>query len=257
MTATLAPSAPRQQLSLRQRVDAQLEELIAYFYDHVPYARHFATTQTLDLPYYIRHNIETILRIRRKRIVDALAIKYFTKHDPVRAKAWAHYTDEEMLHDQWFLEDLQALGLSKEYVYSHRPLLATQLLMGYLLYGCEYDETPLAHIASVYFVEYTTTRTQGRWLDNLARLLGPDKVAGARRHAATDVDDDHPTFVWDVLQSLARTPPDEEKVLEHIRNIYRLYEAYFVELYEHTVSGRGDQPLALAPKLPSAASGLP
>ena len=60
------------------------------FYQEVPYAKHQLAEGKLDLDYYKRHNIETVLRIRLKRIVDAYAIRYFTKHDPVQAKAWAH-----------------------------------------------------------------------------------------------------------------------------------------------------------------------
>lgn len=220
---------------LKAKVDAMLDALIERFYEEVPYGNHQLTAGTLDLEYYKRHNIETVLRIRLKRIVDAYAIRYFTKHDPVHAKAWAHYTDDEMLHDALFVRDLEAVGVPKAAIYAQEPLLATKLLMGYLLYGIEYEETPLAHIASVYFVEYTTTRTQPRWLDNLEKVLGKDKIKGARAHVGTDVEGEHVDFVWEVLTSLVKTPADETKVIEHVRNVARLYAAYFTELYQQVV----------------------
>ncbi|GAA3044091.1 hypothetical protein GCM10020000_24510 [Streptomyces olivoverticillatus] len=100
------PSRP----GLRERVDALLDSFIKDFYETVPYARHQKSAEKIDLEYYKRHNIETILRLRRKRTIDALAIKYFTKKDPVQAKAWAHYTDDEMLHDRLFAADLAKVG---------------------------------------------------------------------------------------------------------------------------------------------------
>ena len=158
--------------------------------------------------------IETCLRIRLKRLVDAHAIHYFVKRDPIRAKAWAHYVEDEMLHDSWFAADLEKLDVSKEEIYSTEPLLATKLYMGYLLYGVEYEEDPLAHLMSVYLTEYATTRTQPDWLRNIEKSLGAEKVQGAWRHVGTDVDDAHDTFVWSVLVSLIKKPEDEERALQ-------------------------------------------
>jgi hypothetical protein len=221
--------------ALRMRVDELLDQLIVTFYKDVPYAQHQLNSRAINMDYYIRHNIETILRIRKKRTVDALAIRYFTKHDPVRAKAWAEYTAEEMLHDSMFARDLASVGVSTQSIYAHEPLYSTKLLMGYLLYGLEYEGTPLALVTSVYFVEYTTTKTQPQWLDNLEKALGKDKITGARAHVNTDLDDNHADFVWDVLASLVRSPEDEEMVIKHIKDVYSLYESYFVELYRLTV----------------------
>lgn len=229
----------------RARVDAYLDASIKEFYETVPYARHQLESSEINLDYYKRHNIETILRLRRKRTVDAYAIRYFTKHDPVQAKAWAHYTDDEMLHDTLFAADLAKVGVGKEEIYSTEPLLSTKLLTGYLQYGMEYEDSPLALITSVYFVEYVTTRTQPDWIQNLEKSLGGDGVKGQRAHVGTDLDDDHDDFVWGVLATLVRTPADEEKVFDHLRNVYWLWKLYFVELYQLTVQGRRGEPIDL------------
>jgi hypothetical protein len=229
----------------RARVDEYLESSIKEFYETVPFARHQLESSEINLEYYKRHNIETILRLRRKRTVDAYAIRHFTKHDPVQAKAWAHYTDDEMLHDSLFAADLAKVGVSKDEIYSTEPLLSTKLLTGYLQYGMEYEDSPLALITSVYFVEYVTTRTQPDWIANLEKSLGPDGVKGQRAHVGTDLDDDHDDFVWRVLAKMVTTPADEEKVLDHLRNIYWLWKLYFVEIYQLTVQGRKGDPIDL------------
>ncbi|MBV9447810.1 MAG: hypothetical protein JO345_18145 [Streptosporangiaceae bacterium] len=219
----------------RKRVDDYLDACIKDFYATIPFARHQLEDEKLNLEYYKRHNIETILRLRRKRTVDALAIRYFTKSDPPTAKKWAHYTDDEMLHDRMFAADLAKVGVAKEQIYATEPLLSTKLLTGYLQYGIEYEGTPLALITSVYFVEYTTTRTQPTWLDNLEKILGADAVKGQRAHVGTDLDDAHDDFVWDVLNTLVTSPADEDKVMRHLEDIYRLWQMYFMELYRLTV----------------------
>jgi hypothetical protein len=223
--------------ALRSRVEALIDRHIAEFYRNVPYARHLRESTDLNLEYYKRHMIETCLRIRLKRVVDSYAIRYFVKHDPRTAKAWAHYVEDEMLHDAWFAADLEKIGVSIEQIYSTEPLIATKLYMGYLLYGIEYEEDPLAHICSVFLTEYSTTRTQSEWIRNIEKTLGKDKVEGARRHVGTDVDDDHETFVWKVLVSLVKNESDEDRVLKHMTSVARLFESYFTELYQGTVSG--------------------
>ncbi|MBT2542756.1 hypothetical protein J7E99_19065 [Streptomyces sp. ISL-44] len=230
---------------LRKRVDAILDTFIKDFYETVPFAQHQKSAAELNLDYYKRHNIETILRLRRKRTIDALAIKYFTKVDPVQAKAWAHYTDDEMLHDRLFAADLAKVGVTKDQIYSTEPMLSTKLLTGYLQYGMEFEDSPLALITSVYFVEYVTTRTQPEWLDNLESVLGQENVKGARAHVNTDLDDDHDDFVWRVMSTLVTTDADEQKVVEHLNHVYWLWKLYFVELHQLTVLGRTEGQIPL------------
>jgi hypothetical protein len=232
---------------LRARVDSLIDSHIEQFYREVPYARHLRDSAEVNLHYYKRHMIEICLRIRLKRVVDAYAIRYFVKHDPIRAKAWAHYIEDEMLHDSWFAADLEKIGVPKEKIYSTEPLLATKFYMGYLLYGIEYEEDPLAHVCSVYLTEYSTTRTQPEWLRNLEKTLGADRVRGAWKHVGTDVDDDHATFVWDVLASLVKKPEDEDRVVKHMTSVARLFEAYFTELYGLTITEKPNS--ALQPSL--------
>jgi len=233
---------------LRAKVDRYLDACIEDFYANIPFARHQMESREIHMAYYKRHNIETILRLRRKRTVDALAIRYFTKCDPVTAKAWAHYTDDEMLHDVLFAADLAKVGVEKDSIYATEPMLSTKLLTGYLQYGIEYDGTPLALITSVYFVEYTTTRTQPKWLDNLEKTLGKDKIKGQRAHVGTDLDDHHDDFVWNVLETLVTGPETERRVMRHLQDICRLWQMYFLELHQLTVDP--DAPITLPPPLP-------
>lgn len=224
---------------LRERVDARLDELIVKFYNEVPYATHFVSGEKIDLEYYRRHNIETILRIRRKRLVDAYAIRYFTLHDPRSAAAWCHYAEDEMLHDHMFLRDLQKVDVTADEAYSTEPMQATKMMMGYLLYGMEYDGTPLALLTSVYLIEYVSVLTQPKWLDNMAKDIGEDNLKGARAHVSTDVDDDHADFVWEVLVTLLHDDRDERRMFEHIDALYDLWAMYFTELYEMTIVADG------------------
>jgi hypothetical protein len=233
--------------ALQRQVDAKLDSLIERFYREIPYAQDLRTGANLNPDYVRRHTIEIILRLRMKRTVDALAIRYFTKRDPAAAKGWAQYTAEEMLHDAFFAKDLQKMGVDREAIYATEPMFSTKIQIGYYYWGLEHEGDPLALLASVYFMEYVTAKTQPEWLDNMERSLGSDKVRGARAHVNLDIDEKHADFVWGVLKSLLRDDKDVERLFRHLDAIYRLWELYFVELYQLTADqGRSARPPAHA-----------
>lgn len=218
--------------TLRQKVDATLNNMIERFYKEVPSATHQLEDKEIQMDYYLRHSIETILRIRHKRMVDALVIHHFTKTDLRAAKQWAEYTEDEMLHGNMFAKDLERLAnMSLDDIYQHEPLFATQLLNGYFYFTLEH-EGPMASIASAYFLEYTTRMTQPAWLDNLEKALGKDMVKGARAHVDHDIRDNHSVFVWKVLCSLMKTEEDVQRFFTHLERIYALFAAYFTELHQ-------------------------
>jgi len=220
-------------------VDGHLDHLIERFYKEVPYASNFVSGKEIDIEYYKRHTIEIILRLRLKRSIDALTIHYFTKTNPKLAKLWSEYTADEMLHDTLFAKDLAALGVSHDEIYSSQPLFSTKLLQGYFYYGLEHEGRPLASLSSSYFIEYTSQRTQSEWLDTVEKTCNArsvtNSVVGARAHVTHDANDNHSDFVFDVLCSQVNSKEDEEKVIEHISNIYSLFAAFFTELYHKQI----------------------
>lgn len=227
----------------RAKVDAKLDQIIEQYFLKDPYARKYLEAKELNKQYYVRQMIEMCLRIRLRRIVDALVIHYFTKHDPRQAKNWSRYTEEEMLHDTLFAMDLERMGVSREEIYKTEPFLSTKLLQGYLYYTLEH-ESPMATLVYSYSTEYTSRKTQPAYLDRLEQLLGKEMVHGARTHLNYDVDEDHSYFVWNVLMSLVKTPEDERRVMTHMDNIFGLYCGYSYELYMAAVQNQQPAPTA-------------
>lgn len=217
----------------RAKVDALLDNMIKSIYEAAPAARYLASSNQVDAASFIQHTIQTILRIRLARIADAKAIGLFAKTDPVAAKHWAKYAEEEMLHDKLFLKDLKNLGVDESTVYGTEPFRATKQLQGYLYYTLEH-EGPRGLVSKAYFVEYTTRRTQGTWNENVKKSLGDTAVRGAEAHLSYDIDEDHSSEVWNVLMTMALSPADEERVIDHMNVCYNLFVAYFNELASKT-----------------------
>lgn len=224
-------------VEFKKEVDAMLRDMVERFYREVEGGDHLYRAKDINLDYYKRHTIEIILRLRMKRWIDALTIHYFTKHNPVLAKKWAAYTEDEMLHDSMFAKDLERVGVSKEEIYSTEPLFTTKLLQGYFYYGLEHEGRPLASLASSYFIENVSLMTQPKWIENIEDVLGSGMAKGQQAHVDHDLEDDHSDFVWDVLMSFVESEDDKRRIVDHITNVYRLFCAFYLELYQRTVKG--------------------
>ncbi len=94
----------------------------------------------------------------------------------------------------------------------------------------------MAAIASAYFLEYTTRKTQPDWLDNLEQVFGTENIKGARSHVNHDIKDGHNDFVWKVLMEIVHDQEDVERLKKHIENIYGLFAAYFLDVYQETLN---------------------
>ncbi len=221
----------------KQEVDAMLRNMVERFYREVEGADHLWRGQQINMDYYKRHIIEIILRLRMKRWIDALTIHYFTKHNPVLAKKWCAYTEDEMLHDSMFAKDLERVGVTKDEIYSTEPMFTTKLLQGYFYYGLEHEGRPLASLSSSYFIENVSLMTQPKWIENVESVLGSGIARGQQAHVNHDLEDDHTDFVWNVLMTFVETEDDKRRIIEHITNVYKLFCAFYLELYLRTVKG--------------------
>jgi pyrroloquinoline quinone (PQQ) biosynthesis protein C len=216
----------------RAEIDDLIRSSVSRFYEEVPGAKHLLQAKEINLPYYRRHLVEIILRLRMKRWIDALTIHYFTKHDPRLAKKWAAYTEDEMLHDGMFAKDLEKVGVSRDEIYSSEPLFSTKLLQGYFYYGLEHEGRPLASLASSYFIESVSLLTQPDWVQNVESTLGDGIARGQQAHIDHDLEDDHNDFVWDVLMTFVDSDDDKRRITDHITNVFRLFCACYAEMHE-------------------------
>ncbi|GEM_PF-370454 len=230
----------REYQRLKKEVDLFMSGCIERFYRDVPSARYQMESDEVDERFYEYHTIQTILRIRLKRMIDALVINRLIKdHKMKAAKRWAEYTEDEMLHGRMFGKDLENMtGITMEEIYSREPLFSTKLLNGYFYYTLEH-EGPMAALASAYFLETFSRNTQPEWLDNLEKLFGKDKLKGARAHVNHDIDVDHIDFVWNVLKETVEDRRDADRLMAHLQNLYGLFSAYFVELHQKTGVSKG------------------
>ena len=117
-------------MSLRRDIDHLIDHQVERWYETVPEAAHLEGKNVNSL-YYKRHLIETAWRIRLLRVAESKALVELTKVSPQAAQIWARYEQEEMLHDDLFIQDLERVGVAREEFLATEPYLSTKLLAGF------------------------------------------------------------------------------------------------------------------------------
>ncbi|WP_087499477.1 hypothetical protein [Pseudomonas sp. SID14000] len=221
-------------VNLRGEIDKIIDDQVEQWYKTVPQAAHLEG-KDVNSAYYKRHLIETAWRIRLLRVAEAKALVEVAKVSPEAAQIWAHYEQEEMLHDDLFIQDLQRVGVSREEFLATEPYLSTKLLAGFFSYLLDH-EGPLGVIAYSYLVEYVNVKLEPRKLEALKGSVGESKIVGQISHSHTDINDDHPGEVWAALRFLIKGEQDIAALKRYLAEHQKVLAMYFNELYLDTLA---------------------
>ncbi|KUN40978.1 hypothetical protein ACIP3D_13965 [Streptomyces longwoodensis] len=225
---------------LRAEIDEQLDQQVLEWYANVPEAAHLEG-KNVDSAYYKRNLIETAWRIRMLRVSEAKALVEIAKTSPEAAQVWANYEQEEMLHDELFIDDLAKAGVSREEFLATEPYLSTKLLTGYFSYLLDH-EGPLGVVAYSYLVEYVNVKLEPKKLEALKQSVGEANIGGQINHSHTDINDDHPGEVWAAVRHLLRSQDDIDAFKRYLREHQQILAQYFEELYLDTIARAEKQP---------------
>lgn len=220
-------------VALRAEIDKIIDHQVEDWYATVPEAAHFEG-KNVDSDYYKRHLIETAWRIRLLRVAEGKTLAEIAKISPEAAQIWANYEQEEMLHDELFIQDLQKAGVSRETFLATEPYLSTKLLAGFFSYLLDH-EGPLGVVAYSYLVEYVNVKLEPRKIEAMKNSVGEKNIAGQVSHSHTDINDDHPGEVWAALRFLIKDATDIESLKKYLAEHQRVLALYFTELYEDTL----------------------
>ena len=149
------------------------------------------------------------------------------RHEWLRA-AVAEYIEEEVGHQEWILNDIQACGADKEMVRHGQPGLAAELMVAYA-----YDPiariNPLAMFGMVLVLEGTSVEVASRAGDAIKSSLGlgSDAFTYLTSHGSLDVG--HTDF-YATLMNRLDDPADQAAVTHAARVFYKLYGDIFREL---------------------------
>lgn len=140
-------------------------------------------------------------------------------------EAVAEYIEEEVGHQEWILDDLQALGVPRQAVFDAGPSPATELMVAYA-YDTIHRGNPVGFFGMVLVLEGTSVALATRAADVIETTLGLPKKAFRylRSHGSLDVE--HTGFFEGLMDRL-HEPADQAAVVHAARMFYGLYGAVF------------------------------
>jgi pyrroloquinoline quinone (PQQ) biosynthesis protein C len=135
--------------------------------------------------------------------------------------AMAEYIQEEIGHEEWILNDIEACGFEREATRRSTPNLATELMVAYA-YDTVSRVSPLGMFGMVLVLEGTSTMIAVAAADAIQQALRlPDAAfTYLRSHGA--LDQDHIKFYASLMNRI--DDPDEQALIVHFATVfYRLY----------------------------------
>lgn len=140
-------------------------------------------------------------------------------------EAVAEYIEEEIGHQEWILNDIEACGFDKEAVRHSRPSIATELMVAYA-YDTISRVSPLGFFGMVHVLEGTSVTTADRAADAIQVALNLPKKAFSYLRSHGALDQEHVKFFEDLMDRI--TDADEQALIIHsARVFYQLYANIF------------------------------
>lgn len=150
--------------------------------------------------------------------------------------AVAEYIEEELGHQEWILNDIEACGGDKEAVRNGVPHLATELMVSYA-YDTVYRNNPVGFFGMVLVLEGTSVALATHAAENIEKSLGLPKQAFSYLNSHGSLDVSHVDF-YEKLMNRLESDADKEAVIHCARVMYKLYGDIFralpmIELEDH------------------------
>ena len=136
-------------------------------------------------------------------------------------KAIIEYQEEEVGHEEWILNDIEAAGGDKEAVRIGVPNLETQALIAY-----NYDyinrKNPVGFLGMVFMLESTSTQIANKGADAVKEKLGLPKKAFSYLYSHGELDISHMKFFEETVNKI-NDPEDQKAIIEVAQNTFRLF----------------------------------
>lgn len=135
--------------------------------------------------------------------------------------ALAEYIAEELGHQEWILNDIEACGYDREAARNSQPNLATELMIAYAYYAIEHV-SPLALFGMVQVLEGTSVTKATAAADGLRRALKLPTSAFTYLNSHGELDQEHMKFFTGLMNRIE--DPSEQRLIVHsARVFYQLY----------------------------------
>jgi pyrroloquinoline quinone (PQQ) biosynthesis protein C len=142
--------------------------------------------------------------------------------------AMAHYIEEEVGHQEWILNDINACGGDAERVRHSVPGFAAEIMCAYA-YSLIDRGNPVAFLGMVLVLEGTSIKLASEAASNLSKNLGLPESAFSYLSSHGSLDISHMEFYSKLVNQL-KNDDDKNTIIHAAKRFYRLYGNVFREL---------------------------
>lgn len=140
-------------------------------------------------------------------------------------EAVAEYIEEELGHQEWVLNDIEACGFDKQEARNSQPTFATELMISYA-YDVINRINPLGFFGMVHVLEGTSIAMADNAADNIQSASGLPKKAFSylRSHGSLDIE--HVKF-FEGLMKRIESPEEQAFIVSSAKKFFVLYGNIF------------------------------
>ena len=142
--------------------------------------------------------------------------------------AVAEYIAEEIGHEEWILNDLEACGYDREQMRQSHPSIPTELMVSYA-YDMVARINPLGFFGMVHVLEGTSISIAQAAADSLRESLSLPKRAFSYLYSHGALDLEHVKFFEDLMNRI-EDPADQAQIVHAANMFYGLYGNIFRSL---------------------------
>jgi len=142
--------------------------------------------------------------------------------------AVAEYIAEEIGHEEWILNDINASGGDGDAVRNSKPELATELMVAYA-YDTIQRNNPVGFFGMVFVLEGTSIALATRAAEVTRTALGLPRKAFSYLESHGSLDQQHMQF-FEKLMNRITTAEDQQAVIHAAQMFYHLYGNIFRSL---------------------------
>lgn len=146
---------------------------------------------------------------------------------------WLHkmiidYLSEEIGHEEWILNDIEACGGNKEQIKNTTPSLQTQILVAYN-YDYIYRKNPLGFLGMIYMLESVSTEIATQGANMIMQATDLPKQAFSYLHSHGTLDQVHLKFYASYVNKIDNVE-DQNSIIEVANNTFLLFADMFKAL---------------------------
>lgn len=185
-----------------------------------------ALKEGVSLPMYVSYLGQAYHHVRHTCRLLASAAARCTDADAFYLRALLEYIEEERGHEEWILDDIEALGGERQAAAQSPPDMPCRLLVAYVYYAIEHV-SPYAMLGMVHVLEGMSAAMASAAAAMLKNTFGQQGDKGfsyLNSHGA--LDQDHVAFFRELVNGIEDSAA-QAAIVETAQVVYRLYGDVF------------------------------